>query len=92
MQRQKGKCARCGLYFEDEDVLEIDHIVPKSEGGEDGYKNWQLLHRHCHHEKTAEDRQRQMENKAREKACKTSKRTSRKSETKQGSAGKSSVR
>jgi RNA-directed DNA polymerase len=92
MKNQKGKCTRCGLYFEDEDVMEIDHIVPWSEGGEDGYKNWQLLHRHCHHEKTAEDRQRQIRNKAREKACKTSKQASRKSETKQGSAGKSSVR
>jgi RNA-directed DNA polymerase len=84
MNNQKGRCARCGLYFDDEDVLEIDHIVPKSEGGEDGYENWQLLHRHCHHKKTAEDRQRQMENKAREKACKSSKQTSRKSETQAG--------
>jgi RNA-directed DNA polymerase len=59
LKRQKGKCTRCGLYFEDEDVLEIDHIVPKAEGGKDQYKNYQLLHRHCHHEKTAEDKSRQ---------------------------------
>jgi RNA-directed DNA polymerase len=91
MKRQKGKCARCGLYFEDEDVLEVDHIVPKSEGGKDQYKNYQLLHRHCHHEKTAEDQQRQMENKGQKKVHKTSEKSSRKAETKQGSAGKSSV-
>jgi RNA-directed DNA polymerase len=91
MKSQKGKCTRCGLYFEDEDVLEVDHIIPKSEGGKDQYKNYQLLHRHCHHEKTAEDRQRQMENKGQKKAHKTSGKPSRKSETKQGSAGKSSV-
>jgi RNA-directed DNA polymerase len=91
MKRQKGKCARCGLYFEDEDVLEVDHIVPKSEGGKDQYKNYQLLHRHCHHEKTAEDRQRQIENKGQKKARKTPGKSSRKSETKQESAGKSSV-
>jgi RNA-directed DNA polymerase len=91
MKRQKGKCARCGLYFDGEDVLEVDHIVPKSEGGKNQYKNYQLLHRHCHHEKTAEDRQRQMKNKGQKKARKTSGKSSRKSETKQGSAGKSSV-
>ena len=56
LKRQKGKCNRCGLYFKDEDVLEIDHIIPRSEDGKDQYKNYQLLHRHCHHEKTAEDK------------------------------------
>jgi RNA-directed DNA polymerase len=91
MKRQKGKCAHCGLYFDDEDVLEVDHIVPKSEGGKDQYKNYELLHRHCHHKKTAEDRQRQIENKGQKKARKTSGKSSRKSETKQGSAGKSNV-
>ena len=65
LKRQKGKCTHCGLYFKDEDVLEIDHIIPRSEGGKDQYKNLQLLHRHCHHEKTAEDTKRQRENKLR---------------------------
>ncbi|AFZ50341.1 group II intron reverse transcriptase/maturase [Dactylococcopsis salina] len=59
MKRQKGKCTRCGLYFKDGDVEEVDHITPKAEGGEDAYKNLQLLHRHCHHKKTAEDLKRQ---------------------------------
>jgi len=63
LKRQKGKCSHCGLYFKDEDVLEIDHIIPRSEGGKDQYKNYQLLHRHCHHKKTAEDTKRQRENK-----------------------------
>lgn len=55
MKWQKGRCARCGLYFTPEDLPEIDHIIPKSQGGKDGYINWQLLHRHCHDEKTATD-------------------------------------
>ncbi len=55
MQRQKGKCNHCGLYFKDGDVLEVDHIVPKSKGGKNEYKNFQLLHRHCHDIKTATD-------------------------------------
>jgi RNA-directed DNA polymerase len=55
LKRQKGKCAHCGLFFKDEDVLEIDHIIPKSQGGKDEYENWQLLHRHCHDNKTTLD-------------------------------------
>ncbi len=55
LKKQKGKCNLCGLYFKDEDVIELDHIIPKSKGGKDEYKNWQLLHRHCHDEKTSID-------------------------------------
>jgi RNA-directed DNA polymerase len=39
-----------------EDLPEVDHIVPTSLGGKDGYDNWQLLHRHCHDTKTAGQR------------------------------------
>jgi len=55
LKSQKGKCAHCGLYFTEESVLEVDHIIPKSKGGRNDYKNLQLLHRHCHDEKTASD-------------------------------------
>lgn len=55
LKSQKGKCAHCGLFFKDEDVMEIDHIIPKSKSGLNEYKNFQLLHRHCHDNKTAND-------------------------------------
>jgi RNA-directed DNA polymerase len=55
IKRQKGKCAYCELLFREEDVLEVDHKIPKSQGGKDKYDNWQLLHRHCHDKKTAND-------------------------------------
>ncbi len=55
LKKQKGKCANCGLFFKDGDIIELDHIIPKSKGGKDEYKNWQLLHRHCHDEKTRTD-------------------------------------
>ena len=29
---------------------------PRNLGGRDAFHNWQLLHRHCHDKKTAEDR------------------------------------
>ncbi|HEY9875962.1 MAG TPA: HNH endonuclease signature motif containing protein, partial [Candidatus Obscuribacterales bacterium] len=52
---QKGKCAHCGLYFTEESVLEVDHVIPKSKGGKNSYDNLKLLHRHCHDEKTTLD-------------------------------------
>ena len=55
IKNQKGKCTHCGLNFTSEDLLEVDHIIPKSKGGKDTYSNLQLLHRHCHDTKTASD-------------------------------------
>jgi len=55
LKKQKGRCSYCGLFFREGDVLEVDHIIPKSLGGKDEYKNLQLLHRHCHDIKTASD-------------------------------------
>ena len=55
LKQQNGKCAYCRLNFMDGDLLEIDHKTPKSLGGKDSLNNYQLLHRHCHDKKTAND-------------------------------------
>ena len=55
MKKQKGKCTLCGLHFQVDDLIEIDHIVPRSLGGKDTYENLQALHRHCHDKKTQTD-------------------------------------
>jgi RNA-directed DNA polymerase len=55
LKKQKGKCNHCGLNFKSDDLLEIDHIIPKSKGGRDMYNNLQVLHRHCHDDKTVSD-------------------------------------
>ncbi|HEY9691705.1 MAG TPA: group II intron reverse transcriptase/maturase [Oculatellaceae cyanobacterium] len=55
LKNQKGKCAHCKLHFSEESVMEVDHIIPRSKGGKNEYKNLQLLHRHCHDKKTASD-------------------------------------
>ncbi len=55
LKNQKGKCAHCKLHFTEQSVMEVDHIIPKSLGGKNEYKNMQLLHRHCHDKKTASD-------------------------------------
>ncbi|MEG4521219.1 MULTISPECIES: group II intron reverse transcriptase/maturase [unclassified Microcoleus] len=52
---QKGKCTHCGLYLTPTDIVEVDHIQPRSLGGKDEYKNLQLLHKHCHDTKTEND-------------------------------------
>ena len=55
LKKQKGKCTHCEMFFCEDDVMEVDHIIPKSKSGKDEYKNLQLLHRHCHDTKTAND-------------------------------------
>lgn len=55
VKRQKGKCSYCNLNFSFGDVMEVDHITPRSLGGKNDWKNLQLLHRHCHHEKSRTD-------------------------------------
>jgi RNA-directed DNA polymerase len=56
LKMQKGKCTHCKLFFKDGDLMEIDHKIPRSQGGKDSYDNLQLLHAHCHDAKTAVDK------------------------------------
>lgn len=55
LRGQKGRCRWCGLRFADGELLELDHKVPTAQGGADLPSNWQLIHAHCHDEKTALD-------------------------------------
>jgi RNA-directed DNA polymerase len=55
LKKQKGICPWCCLCFREGDILEVDHILATFLGGKDEYKNLQLLHGHCHDEKTALD-------------------------------------
>lgn len=55
LKKQKGDCPWCNLKFREDDILEIDHIQPISMEGKDEWKNLQLLHGHCHDDKTAKD-------------------------------------
>ena len=41
--------------FTYDDIMEIDHIIPKAKGGSNDFVNLQLLHRHCHDIKTSLD-------------------------------------
>jgi len=55
LSKQKGICTWCKRRFYWDDIMEVDHILPLLNGGEDDISNLQLLHRHCHHSKTALD-------------------------------------
>lgn len=56
--KQKGICPYCGSHFKNDDIMEIDHVIPKSKRGKDIYQNLQLLHGHCHDSKTLDDKRR----------------------------------
>lgn len=55
LKAQKGRCTWCHLPFDEDSILEVDHVIPKALGGKDFYTNLQLLHRHCHDAKTRTD-------------------------------------
>jgi RNA-directed DNA polymerase len=55
LKMQDGKCRWCKLYFKLGDRIEIDHRIPRRYSGRDEYRNLQLLHVHCHDEKTTID-------------------------------------
>ena len=44
--RQKGNCMLCEMHF-DYRHMEVDHIIPKAQGGRDDDRNLQLLCGHC---------------------------------------------
>src|SRR5579883_1035015 len=60
LKKYQGKCPECGLMFVDDDLLEVDHVIPRREGGTDKFDNLQPLHRHCHDRKSARDRSKQI--------------------------------
>lgn len=55
LKEQNGKCAWCDLHFKDGDLIGTDHKIPTSKGGKNEHSNLQLLHRHCHDQKTVND-------------------------------------
>ncbi len=54
LKKQEGKCNWCKLTFQDGDLIETDHIIPRAIKG-NIKDNLQLLHKHCHDVKTKAD-------------------------------------
>jgi RNA-directed DNA polymerase len=53
LQKQQGKCKWCELLFKEGDVIELDHITPRNQGGKDDTGNLAALHHHCHDQRHA---------------------------------------
>ena len=56
LKQPQGTCKACGLHFTEEAPVEVDHILPKAQGGKETQDNLQRLHRPCHTRKTARER------------------------------------
>jgi diadenosine tetraphosphate (Ap4A) HIT family hydrolase len=55
LKRAKGRCELCGISME-EKALEVDHIVPKNNGGKDNIDNYQALCYTCNSNKRDTDK------------------------------------
>jgi 5-methylcytosine-specific restriction endonuclease McrA len=44
-QRDNWKCVSCGRNSQNDVILHVDHIIPRSRGGSDSLENYQTL---CH--------------------------------------------
>lgn len=63
LERQKSRCNSCGTHQDDlrtrnnkPDVLTIDHIIKKADGGTEKLDNLQALCKACHSKKDNEPR------------------------------------
>lgn len=56
LKRQRGICLECGLFFKDGDDMTLDHTIPTHLSGSGVRSNRHLLHRHCHHAKSASEK------------------------------------
>jgi RNA-directed DNA polymerase len=52
LKRQGGRCAYCGLFFQHDAPMEVDHISGDRQDSRSS--NLQALHGHCHDAKTRE--------------------------------------
>ena len=52
LKTQRGRCRYCGLFFQHDDRIEVDHINGDRRHSRDA--NLQALHGHCHDAKTRE--------------------------------------
>ncbi|HKG68826.1 MAG TPA: HNH endonuclease, partial [Segetibacter sp.] len=54
-QRDHWRCLSCGRTTEDGIILHVDHIIPRSKGGQDHLDNYQTLCEMCNIGKSNKD-------------------------------------
>jgi RNA-directed DNA polymerase len=52
LKEQRGRCRYCGLFFQHDDRIEVDHV--NGNPRDSRFANLQALHGHCHDAKTRE--------------------------------------
>ena len=50
--KQKGRCPFCNESLFNGEKLHKHHIIPRSKGGKDAYRNLTLVHYICHQQQT----------------------------------------
>lgn len=55
LRRDRGLCVLCIKQGRVEAATDVDHIIPKAQGGTDDVDNLQSLCRCCHQQKTARE-------------------------------------
>ncbi|OIP00735.1 MAG: hypothetical protein AUJ97_07710 [Bacteroidetes bacterium CG2_30_32_10] len=54
-KRDNWRCVACGQSADDNVILHIDHIIPRSKGGKDEINNYQTLCETCNIGKSNKD-------------------------------------
>lgn len=47
-KRQKGRCPECGESLFNDEELQVHHLLARSQGGSDSYRNLACVHLLCH--------------------------------------------
>jgi RNA-directed DNA polymerase len=47
-RRQKGRCPECGQSLFNDEEIQVHHLLARSQGGKDSYRNLALVHLLCH--------------------------------------------
>lgn len=48
IRKQDGKCTHCDISFQMDSLIELHHIVPYKQGGDNKLSNLRAVHQHCH--------------------------------------------
>lgn len=54
-QVKRGLCHLCGMVVRAGETWEVSHVIPLELGGADDESNWDVAHRKCHREHTAQN-------------------------------------
>jgi RNA-directed DNA polymerase len=54
-REQQGRCPMCGQLMQEEESWHVHHRVKRSQGGDNGLDNLELLHANCHRQRHSQE-------------------------------------